>query len=346
MDHSEHVAPPPGAREGEPLFFTDPAAWHAARAQDVTASTIAGHFGFSSWSSRYSDYVEKAGLAPREDKDDERKRAGRHLEAGIAAMAAEEEGWDKLLDAGQYQALLNGVGVHPAAPPSYLYLRDRRARLGATPDRILVLPDGRCRPVEVKNVSWQAFRDEWEDGQAPVKYWLQAQVQVGIARLAGLPWDGPIVVGLVAGNDLRVLPYDFDQAAFDECRRAAATFWDDVAAGREPLADFTRSVDREALRRRFRISTEKTLDLSASDAALQVAQALSEARARERVAKDEADLLSAQLLSMIGDAERAKLPDGWSVLARTQARAAYTVAEGTTRPIRLNKPKVTKETSK
>ncbi len=346
MDH-QAIAEAPSARrlEGEVAFFHAASDWHAARASDITASTIAGHFGFSAWSSRYSDYVEKAGLAPRKDADSDLKRAGRHLEAAIASLAAEEEGWTNLFDAAGYWRHLHDAGF-TLHPPTILYMRDTRCRLGATPDRVLLQPDGRCRPVEVKNVSWQAFRDEWEQGQAPVKYWLQGQVQAGLARIAGLPWDGPIVVGLIAGNDLRVLPYDFDVEAFQQCRIAAATFWEDVAAGREPLADLTRSIDRDALRRRWRQSQEKALDLSKSDAALQVAEALSEARRRERDAKAESDLLSAQLLSMLGDAERATLPGGWLVAAKTQARAAYTVEEGTTRPIRIIPPKAPKEPKK
>ncbi len=88
------------------------------------------------------------------------------------------------------------------------------------------------RPVEIKNVSWQAWRDEWEDGRAPVKYLLQGQIQAGIAREAGLDWGGPIIVALLAGNELKILPHEFDAEAFAMCQERMRVVWADVAAAR------------------------------------------------------------------------------------------------------------------
>lgn len=327
-------APPP-APTGEVHYFWNEAAWHELRAQDVTASTLAGHFGFSRWSSAYSDYVEKAGLAERAKGDSMAMRAGRHMEHAIALMVAEQEGWN-LLTGSQFRAVnyLDG-----GADPLGMYLRDPVTRLGATPDRVLVESATMARPVEIKNVSWQAWRDEWEDGQAPVKYWLQGQIQAGIARAAGLDWGGPIIVALVAGNDLKILPYEFDAEAFAMCQERTRAFWADVAAGREPVPDINDKATREAIRRRYARSQENSIDLSASDEALQVAQSLAEARARKTAAEKEADLLSAHLLNMIGHHAHAKLAAGWEVNAKTSERKGFTVEASTVRAIRVGAAK-------
>lgn len=327
-------------------FYTDDE-WHALRRQDVTASAIAALFGFTRWTTPYALYVEKAGLAEAPPAETPWMRAGRHLEDGIARYAAAEQGWD-VRGAGEYHDIRHWTPdrlvaakraglVVPTLPPIGAYLRDPAARLGATPDRVILSADG-DRPLEIKNVSWPEFKDSWERGEAPVYYWLQANIQCGLGRAAGLGWDRFTVVALVAGNDLRVLDYEFDPVAFEQSQERAAAFLRDVAAGREPEADCSHPATQDAVRRRYLRARPEPLDLTGDDGARLIAEALQDARRRATAADKEAKALTAQMLAKIGHHKTATLRGGWLVDAPTQERAAHEVKASTFRKLTVKAP--------
>jgi predicted phage-related endonuclease len=319
--------------DGRVLPFHTSDQWHDFRRLDLTASSIAGAFGQSRWSSAYSDYVYKLGLATPPGESDI-MRAGRFLEDGIAKMLACEQEWD-LHDIPAFFAAK--MAIPSDEIPLGFYLRDPESRLGATPDRVIrhsSLPGGEG-PLEIKNVSWFAFRDDWEGEEAPVKYWIQLQVQLGLARLAGLPWRVGTIGCLVAGNDARTLRYEFDPQAFEVCQDEARRFWKLVETGREPDPDFTNPATIEAIKRRWVKSKPDVLDLRDNREAQLIAAAVQEARTVQREAAKTEKIELARLLTFVKDHETVLLPDGWTVTGKTQSRKAYTVKESTFRPIKV-----------
>jgi hypothetical protein len=197
--------------------------WHELRAKNVGASDVAALFdcGFQS---KFQLWHEKRGTLQREDlSDNERVVLGRCLEGGIATAASE----------------LYGLNLYKA---DCYVTDDVTPGLASTPDFFLN-DNGVEIPVEVKNASWGAWRDNWiihEDGavEPPLRYLLQVQTQ-----LACLNAPRGILIALISGDRIVRCDIPRHQESIGEIRRRVAAFWDSVAEGEEPEAQLPRDLD-------------------------------------------------------------------------------------------------------
>lgn len=190
--------------------------WLESRKSMIGSSDIASLFadgegGYHGFSTPFELYHKKKGSLPDEIEDTERMKRGRQLERVIAEMACEDNGWAM------------------AADPVGIYRRTDIRGMGATPDFFALDADGGMGALECKNVDFLIFRDEWQDGEPPLKYLLQLQHQLACT---GLSWGA--VAALVGGNDLRVYRYERHQAAIDAIETAVVKFWRDYDAEKEP----------------------------------------------------------------------------------------------------------------
>jgi predicted phage-related endonuclease len=171
--------------------------------------------GVSRFQTRFELYHAKKGSIPPTE-DTERMAAGRHLEPAIAAWASEKWSWP-VRNVTKYD-------THPTLP-----------RIGASLD----FEDSDGCPVEIKNVDFLVFRDNWAaDGDviidAPLDYLIQVQHQLMCRPDKPHGW----LVACVAGNSLKRMKIERHPGTIARIEREWTDFWADVDADREPKPDF------------------------------------------------------------------------------------------------------------
>jgi predicted phage-related endonuclease len=253
--------------------------WHELRAKNVGASDVAALFdcGFQS---RFQLWHEKRGTLAREDlTDNERVVLGRCLEGGIATAAAE----------------LYGLNLYKAD----CYVTDDATRgLASTPDYFLS-DAGIEIPVEVKNASWGAWRDNWithEDGsvEPPLRYLLQVQTQ-----LACLNAPRGILIALISGDRIVRCDIPRHQASIEEIRRRVTAFWESIIDGTEPEAQLPRDLD--AMKRVWGAG-EGSIDLSGDPDVETWIATIAELRANIKRFETEKEIIEGRVLKYCVDA--------------------------------------------
>lgn len=174
-------------------------------------------------------WAEKSGKVMPADISNERTRAGRHMEAAIAAWSREKWGWN-IRKVRRYLA-------HDAAPG-----------WGASLDYELHESGSAGAPVEFKNVDFLVFRDEWEAEEEtvlapPLHITLQVQAQIGCANA-----DHGWIVPCVGGNEILRGRIDRHEPVQRMIAEAVAAFWGGVRSGQPPshVADIAAVADCHA----------------------------------------------------------------------------------------------------
>lgn len=292
--------------------ITSREAWLVMRRGDLTASDIGAVSGIDPYRSPLAVWAAKSGLT-LEDPETNIMRRGRWLEpAVIAALAEEKPDWK----------------VTPAA----VYLCDTSIRLGATPDCLAVdraAPDALIN-VQLKVVSKPVFDRDWAEGP-PLNYRLQALTE---AHLAGAARNFLAALVLTTYSaDLHLFEVPRHAAAETKIRLLAQKFWEDVAAGRRPPADYRK--DGTLLKQLTATVKEDTLlKLSGDNRLPTILAERTELRETMTVASRRIEEIDTELRDKIGDAAGIELP-GWRVTNKQQTRAAYQVPERTLRTLRV-----------
>ena len=264
-------------------------AWHALRAQDVTSTESSALFGLSPYMTHFELWHRKKSGEVYTIKDNERMFWGRKLQDAIASGIAEQQLWN-------------------CAPrPEYERLPD--VRMGSSfdykawrfesKDSINVEPG----MLEIKNVDYLAFRDNWTVGEngdieAPPHIEIQLQHQL---HVSGYTW-GAIGV-LVGGNKPHVLIREYDPAVGKGIENKIRAFWQSIEAGKEPEpfypddAQFVHSLYGHA-------EPGKIIDVRDDDEITTLCHDYAEAGKREKLAKEDKDIAKAKLLELIGNAEK------------------------------------------
>ena len=287
----------------------DRAAWLALRKRDVTASEIAALFDAHPYKTRFGLYADKTG-AGVDAGDNPAMRRGRILEPAVAEAWFEERR-ERLVKCDEY-------------------LRCSVRRIGATPD--YTRPNG--EPVELKTVAPERW-EEWGN-TPPLAYQLQALVQ---AMLMDAPRAWLAVMVDNRAKDLHVSEVPRHPAAEARITTAAAAFWQQVAAGDMPAADYSR--DADAIAALFPRDNGETIDLSGNNRLPSILSRRAELKAQISAAEREAETIDAEIKAAIGDASEATLP-GWRLTLKAQTRPERVVAASTFRVLRVTdteKPK-------
>lgn len=256
----------------------------------MSASKIAAVVGLSQWESRFSLYHRMTGILPPEP-DDDIKRRGHYLEPAIAAWFADQHpDWD---------IQETGTFLHPE--------RDWQA---ATPDRLVVHPDGHIELLQCKSAA--SGDEHWgpaDTDEIPVGY--RAQVMWEMDTVGA---DTCHVAVMLPYLEFRayLVRYDADEAAF--LRREGRKFLDDIEARRRPSID-SHSATYQTMRELHPDIEPTTVELPA-----QVALRYAQACADEAAAKAEKQHASSLVLDHMGMAQRATYLD--TTVARRQVKTA------------------------
>lgn len=296
----------------------------------IGASEAACVLGVSKFQTPFEIWHRKRRAALGEFEENERIQAGRHLEPAIAAWAREKWDWD-IEPFGDYL-------THPTV-----------ARFGASLDW---QESASLAPVEIKNVDYLIFRDDWEaEGDtiidAPLYYIIQVQSQLAMRPGVEYGW----LLACVAGNKLYRMKIDRHAKSIEKIEGAVAEFWASVDAGIEPSPNY----NQDAATLSFLYDTAAlgaVVDLRGSNHAASLCHDYKAAAAREKGAKEAKSAAKAELVNLIRQASNidpgedpAKgrvLLDGFSVsLSRVAASEidAYTREPYTTMRINTLKAK-------
>lgn len=321
-------------------------AWHSIRSKFVGGSEVAAlftnylmqdgservcHIGenptdglpvesLSPYSTGYKLWLEKNGKLEKEDLDAvERIQAGTFLEPAIAAWAKEKFGWNI--------RKVHRYIKHPSVEG-----------WGASLDYEVHEAGSSGAPVEIKNVDYLIFKDNWivegnEIVGVPMHINLQIQAQIGAAET-----DHGWVVACVGGNKLyrgRIERHEPTQQLLSD---AIKSFWDlPLAPDHLATTDVTKEVFARGLK-------DDTANLKSDNEAPMIARRFLRWKRHADVTEKILDGLKGRLQAKIGEKSKADLAGfriTWPAIHREEKmiparlqtaldyRGAFTVKETT-----------------
>jgi putative phage-type endonuclease len=286
--------------------------WLALRHGHVSSTESSALFGMSKYQTAYELAVTKKRDTPDDSEYGGRAEWGRALEEVIAKHVSEKHGIKV--------RAMNGYASNNGMGASFDYEIVGTLPMQDSPYVKLYNEHG-PGVLEIKNVDWLIFKNEWTDDEAPAHIEIQVQHQLECCERS---WA--LIAALVGGNRLHIITRLRDEAVGAAIAKKCQKFWTDLNAGKMPPV--TLPEDAELIATMYRYAEpDKLLDVRGKDSEV-VALCSEYAAAAERGKAAEAAKQSAKakLLMLIGDAERV-LADGWTVSAGVTAEAevpAYT----------------------
>lgn len=277
--------------------FKNEAEWLQLRTQDVTSTEVSALFGLSPYKTEFELYHEKRDGQVVKIKPSERMKWGSRLESAIAYGVAEDQMWK--------------------VQPLKVYMRDAEARIGSSFDFDVEEHTAGPGILEIKNVDAMVYKRTWKDDdngniEAPEHIEMQVQHQMEVADRS---WCA--IVALVGGNTIKMVYRKRDPEIGKAIRARVKTFWNRVAAGEPPSADYTRDADLIA-QLYSQVNQGEIFDAS-NDA--KITRLLQQYQAAQQVVDSNTKLLStykAQILEAVSTAEKIIGPFGSVSLGRVK----------------------------
>lgn len=315
--------------------FRYPSDWLKARQQNVNSTESSALFGLNPYLSNCKLWFDKKEMQPEslDDEPNTRMVWGTRLQDTIAKGVAEDNRW-KVRRINQYMAL-------------------PELRMGSSFDyEITSLEE---RPVlEIKNVGFTAFRDNWmqngDEVQPPDHITLQVQHQLEV-----IDRDYAYIAALIGGNDIVLVRMNRDREIGELIKGKIKEFWLSIEADEPPMP-----IDSsDALRRWPYGVSGKSIALT--DNVMATVERLRHLKNLRTELDAEAEALELQVKQEMGDAEALVDPNGkpictwkssvWSSIDTAALKAEmpeiakkYT-KESSTRTFRLAKSKAGLELS-
>jgi predicted phage-related endonuclease len=292
--------------------ITDHAEWLRRRRANINGSEVAALFGQNPYLTPFALYADKAGLAELASPDSDVLRRGRILEPAVAAGVREERPDWTIEKAGEY-----------IWSPVW--------QLGCTPDFYAECPQRGAGVVQAKSVAKPIFDEDWAAGPPE---WIILQTLQEM-MLANTSW-GAIAALVMSAYTVDIRLWEFERHAPAEKRiiAAARNFWSDVAAGRQPKADWGR--DDEIIKAIYPRDDGSMIDLSSDRRMPELLEAYEQYCAMGKHAEDGLRAVKAEIAARLGPAAAATVT-GWEVTNKTQKRAGYSVGETEFRVLRVKR---------
>lgn len=296
--------------ERELIRYKSDEEWLELRKRDITSTELAALFDLSPYMSRYELWHRKANPAlsvPLEET--KRMKAGRKLESAIAEIFAEQYGW--------------------IIEPFKVYMRLPKYRIGSSFDYKIISPFTGL--LELKNVDWKEFFDKWtkdeENIEAPLHIEFQCQGELMVSG------EEKLILGAwIGGNRDEKFERLPDYRVWDASLAAADSFWDSVDKGIAPEPDFKR--DASFIKSLYQsVSPEKTIQ--ATERIEELAKRYKVAAEQAKSAEEEKDAFKAEILTLIGDAEKVK-GEGFSISANLVGPCPISYTREGYRNMRIN----------
>ena len=263
--------------------------WLEARTKDITSTEVSALFGISPYITEFELWHRKKDQTVVEIEENERMKWGTRLQDSIAAGIAEDNKWTvRRMDE---------------------YMRIPELRIGSSFD-FSIEPNGL---LEIKNVDGLIFKQQWlEDEEGNLEAPLHIEIQVQ-HQLAVCGRDFAYIGALVGGNNVVLLKREKNQKIIDGIFKKVAEFWKSVEADNPPPPNF--ETDASFICDLYaNAEPGKVVDVR-DDAALHgLAAKHKEIADNVKMLSKEKEAIKAQILSMIGDSEKA-IGNGFSITA-------------------------------
>lgn len=279
------------ARAGiETWPVTDRAAWLERRQKDVTASAIGALLGTHDYLTPYALFALKSGLVTEDPEETPAMVRGRLLEPVAIELLRE---------------------LHPAwtITTPHAYWRDSAMRIGGTPDSLAKNPRRKGFGVlQIKSVEPSIFRRKWrtEDGTIEPPTWIAIQALVE-AHLTGASWAAVAAMRVGFGLDIDVIDIPLHSGLIARIETEVAAFWRSVESGQPPDPDLHR--DAALIEKLYR-PNGKTIDLTADNLAMELADERERLSAEQKGGKERLSEIKSELLLKLNGASAGRLADG------------------------------------
>jgi putative phage-type endonuclease len=304
----------------ELIPLRDDAHWHSLRAQDLTSTDIAALFGMSPYATAVDVWHAKRDGIVETLEDNERMRWGRRLESVVAEGIAEDQGWSvrPFKEYGRLPEHRLGASFdYRVTTHKVQFMQGDGSFVDGTIDG----PDDFV--LEIKTVDALAFRSGWtvepDFIEAPAHIELQIQHQLLVSGLR-IGYIG----ALVGGNTVRLIRREADNDVHAAILQRAAEFWQSVTTGTPPPIT-TADEARAYVKRQTNVEPGRLFDARGNRAVEELLRDYRLARATAQAATDEADVVKARLLEVIGEAERVMFDGGTISCGYTAGSAGTTI---------------------
>ncbi len=274
----------------EKITPKDKAHWLELRSQDVTSTEISALFGLSPYTTEFELWHSHKNNEILEIDPNERMLWGTRLESAIAHGIGEDNKWTVL--------------------PFKDYMRLPDLNMGASFDFMIDDPQA---ILEIKNVDAMKFRENWDvddDGniEAPLHIEMQAQYQMLVAGVSEA-----YIGALIGGNQVKLLKREIDLDIHKSIQEKVFEFWESIRKGIAPSPDFNRDADFiKSLYKSVRAGS--VIESTTDDRIDTLAHEYRQAAAAEKEAVTRKQAAKAELLTLIGEAEKVK-GDNFSISA-------------------------------
>lgn len=289
--------------------------WLELRRQAVGASEIGALFGCHPYRTALEVYADKTLDTRKRTSNQETLTSGQLLEPVVAERVRQERpDWT----------------VTPATD----WLFARNIGMSCTPDFFVSCSERGQGVLQAKTVDPWAFKSEWTEDVPPKWIILQTLQEMFLAEVS---WG--VIAAMEVSRELPLHIYEFEvnEAAQQRLVKAVQKFWTDVAAGREPPADYTR--DGDIIKAMYAEDNGEMIDLSGNNRLpLLLAEherlsgEIKAIRGNEKTLK----AVEAEIKAILGGALGATLP-GWQVRSPTIARKGYVVEPTTYRTLKIER---------
>lgn len=281
--------------------------WLALRETDVTASVGGALFGIHPYHSVFSLYLLKRRELVEDPEETPAMRRGRLMEDVAIKMLLED---------------------HPdwRIERPNVYLRDAKARLGATPDAYVYIPG---RPgfgvLQLKSVEPSIFKAKWLTEQQTVEPPLWIAVQAEIERYlskANFAMVGVVRAGF--GIECSAIPIPGTPGLIDKIKLLTTDFWRMVDAGKRPDPDYEK--DGKLLEAMWASGGNSAiLDLENDNHLVDLADEKERLASEKTAIEKRQAAVKAEIMHKLGGAAAAKIADGRLITAKKVEKASYTV---------------------
>jgi putative phage-type endonuclease len=290
--------------------------WLQMRTQDITSTDVSALFGMSPYITAFELWHKKKAAVIDSIEPNEAMKWGLRLEEAIAKGIAEDQGW-KIRRINRYGRL-----------PEF--------RLGASFDYQIL--NGDTRILEIKNVNQFRHMEAWIDTEskeeAPPHIELQLQQEMFVAQTPKAGYIG----ALIGGSEKRLIKRDPSEKIQRAIIEKTAAFWKSIEENEPPEPDY--AADHDYLKELHLQSIAGKQEHMESNSHLrELCRRYDAARAEEKECSTRKREASAEILTIIDDAEKV-FADGFTISAKTQPeREVPASVRKATRPIRITKKK-------